>query len=223
MLSSIDTIEPIGTCKRWSKTLNQQIDVRRPAIVQAYNENMGGVDLFGVLIALYRVGRRSKRGYLRIVYWAFNVAVVNGWQLYRRNVRQLQVPQKYYLVDFQTYIARALCTIGADDRKKAGRPRLHTPPITPKRGPKRMLPIPETRFDTFNHWPIPNPNKSRCAHCKKGQSRITCNKCKINLCLTNAKNCFLIFHTGQQVQNDDETLESDDENLDHGSGDNNMP
>lgn len=212
MLSSIDTIGPVGTCKRWSKTTNQQVDVPRPAIVRSYNESMGGVDLFGMLIALYRVGIRSRRGYLRIVYWVFNVAVVNGWLIYRRHMKQLELPQKYNLLKFQTYIARTLCTSGMTERKKAGRPKLNTLPITPKRGPKKLFPVAEMRFDGVAHWPVPKPNKLRCALCKTGQSRITCSKCKLNLCLTNVKNCFFTFHNnGDNQESESDGQESGDE------------
>lgn len=194
MLTTIDNIQPVDICNRWSKKDRERVEVNRPAIVRSYNESMGGVDLFGMLISLYRINIRSKRGYMRIVHWCFNVAVVNGWLMYRRFMSQIGQEEKYTLVNFQIYIAKVLCSKGTSMQKRPGRPKLDTPPETPKRGPKRLLPLTETQYDGMCHWPMPVTNKLRCAHCLKGQSRITCGKCNVHLCLSNVKNCFYNFH-----------------------------
>jgi len=51
-----------------------------PAIVREYNHHMGSVDLFDMLMSLYKVDHKSRQWYRRIFYWLFNVAIVNGWQ-----------------------------------------------------------------------------------------------------------------------------------------------
>lgn len=88
MLSAIDNTDPVEICKRWEKKDRQRIDVPRPSIVQSYNESMGGVDLFGMLIALYRVDVQSRKGYRRIVHWCLTVGVVNSWLLYRTHMER---------------------------------------------------------------------------------------------------------------------------------------
>lgn len=180
MLSAVYSTEPLGVCSRWSKQENKRIDVQRPHTVKMYNESMGGVDIFGMLISLYRINIRSRRGYMRIVHWVFNASVVNGWLLYRRHMSQENQSVDFNLLQFQTYIARALCTAGTvSERKKAGRPKI-TPPPTPKRGPKRLLPLEETRFDNFSHWPCLSDKKGRCAHCHTKTTQMTCTKCNIH-------------------------------------------
>lgn len=198
LLSSFVSTEPSDTCKRWSQVEKKKIDVQRPAVVQQYNKNMGGVDLSDMLIELYRINLRSKRGYLRIVYWCLNVAVVNGWLLYRRHQTQKQSPIAFSLVQFQSYIANALCKADkfVNSERKRGRPLSNSPSAAPqvKRGPKCQMPINDVRFDRVDHFPEPVDNKGRCKLCKTGYSRITCTKCKVHLCLVKTKNCFTQFH-----------------------------
>lgn len=81
-LSTAVADEPVEMCKRWSKQECRQIEIPRPAVTKLYNESMGGEDLFGMLISLNRINIESKRGYMKIVFWCFNVGVCNGWLLY---------------------------------------------------------------------------------------------------------------------------------------------
>jgi hypothetical protein len=46
---------------------------------------MGGVDLCDMFHALYRIDRRSKKYYLRIVYFLIGVAISNAWIIYNKN------------------------------------------------------------------------------------------------------------------------------------------
>lgn len=79
ILSAYSSYIPVTNCKRWSKQENRQIEIPRPAVVGLYNESMGGVDLFGMLVAIYRVRVKSKTGYMRIIHGCISVAGVNGW------------------------------------------------------------------------------------------------------------------------------------------------
>ncbi|KAG0436939.1 hypothetical protein HPB47_017689 [Ixodes persulcatus] len=53
--------EPIGSCRRWSKKDKLYQDVPRPAIVEEYNKNMGGVDLSDRMLSLYPTTQRTKK------------------------------------------------------------------------------------------------------------------------------------------------------------------
>ncbi len=57
-----------------------------PQIVGEYIQNMGGVDLADMPLALYWIDRRSKKYYNRIVYYLFGVCVVNSRILYKFNI-----------------------------------------------------------------------------------------------------------------------------------------
>ena len=81
-ISSYTCIQPLGECKRYSSSEKKCINIPRPSIVAEYNKYMGCVDLSDMLIELYRINIRSKKWYMRIVYWCLGVAVVNSWLMY---------------------------------------------------------------------------------------------------------------------------------------------
>ncbi|KRZ88966.1 PiggyBac transposable element-derived protein 3, partial [Trichinella sp. T8] len=58
--------QPVCKVKRWNKKEKTLVDVSCPAIVKEYNKYMGGVDLEGMLRALYRIDHRSRKWYRRI-------------------------------------------------------------------------------------------------------------------------------------------------------------
>ena len=193
-ISSYAGVEPVDNCQRWSQKDKCHVQVNRPNIVQEYNKNMGGVDLADMLIELYRIDLRSKKWYNRIVYWCLNVAVVNSWLLYKRHMKQKGQKPVKTLLDFQTEIAYGLTSASKSIERKRGRPSTENGQMKKKRR-VQVEPTSDVRFDGIQHWPIPTTKKGRCKNCPSGFSRITCGKCKVSLCLTNSKNCFLSWHT----------------------------
>src|SRR6218665_290669 len=59
--------------------------IDQPRIVNEY-KFMGGVDLHGMMVALYRINIRAKRFHLRIIFHLIDVSVVNGRLFYRRHL-----------------------------------------------------------------------------------------------------------------------------------------
>jgi len=45
-----------------------------------------------MLMTLSKVDHKSRKCYRRIFYWSFNVAIVNGWLLYKRHCQQMGTP-----------------------------------------------------------------------------------------------------------------------------------
>jgi len=85
-------VEPLSTLKRGDLKQKKYIQVICPAIVREYNHHMGGVNLFDMLLTLYKVDHKSRKWYRRIFYWSFNVAIVNDRLLYKRQCQQMGTP-----------------------------------------------------------------------------------------------------------------------------------
>lgn len=98
-------VHPLTTMKRWDRKAKKFVDVHCPAAIVEYNANMGGVDLFDMLSAMYRIDHKSLKWYRRIFYWALNVACINSWILYKRHCTQLAVPRNECL-DLLGFVAQ---------------------------------------------------------------------------------------------------------------------
>lgn len=70
-------------------------------------------------------------------------------------------------------------------------------PAKQNTGPRDYLPPVSVRTDDAGHWPSQGNQKGRCKMpgCK-GIVKTRCLKCKISLCITSERNCFVDFHTG---------------------------
>lgn len=194
-------------CRRWDKTTKEYIFVSRPEVVKRYNKCMGGVDKLDFLITIYRTFIKSKKWTLRMFTHAIDVACVNAWLEYKEQAEHLGRQKKDILdlLHFRVHIAEALILSGNAIAKRRGRPASETPsprssPTTSSRRREfdEVRPISDIRYDNIGHWPI-HDDKSFASRCKntncKGFSRIMCNKCKVHLCLSKTKNCFLNFHS----------------------------
>ena len=118
LASTFCGVEPKDQCKRWSASEKKKIDVERPYIVK---QHMGGVDLCDMMLESYRISIRSKKWYMRIVYYCLDVAVLNGWLLYRRHSAQNNETKHLPLKDFRSAIASALTAAGKITTKKRRR------------------------------------------------------------------------------------------------------
>ncbi|XP_047116180.1 piggyBac transposable element-derived protein 3-like [Schistocerca piceifrons] len=190
LVSTYAGINPQDKYKRWSKKDNQSIQVNQPLIVKEYNEHMGGVDLADMLTELYRINARSKKWYMRIVYWCFNVAVVNSWLFYRRHLNQRGATSHISLLDFHSHIASGLTIAGNVVHHKRGRPSTEDMQAS-KRKLLASRSIADVRYDEVGHWPQQSHQKGRCKLCPKGFSRVSCIKCKVFLCITSDVFCNL--------------------------------
>ncbi|KAK7135513.1 hypothetical protein R3I94_014246 [Phoxinus phoxinus] len=203
LASSFIGPEPVERCRRWSKEKKEYVEVDRPHIVKVYNHNMGGVDLADMFAALYRIDIRSRRWYLRILYYLIDLSLANGWLLYRRHLTQMQEKKYMPLLDFRVQVADALIKVGkqADlNSRKRGRPSLEDDPTSHQAAPpppplqRISAPSVDVRLDRCDHFPIHAEKRGRCRLCKTGYTQMACLKCKVLLCFTKDKNCFLEYH-----------------------------
>lgn len=178
LMSSLHGKEPQDTCRRWCAKEKRHIDVPRPHIVQAYNANMGGVDMADRMLSFYRMKARVKKWTIRCIFHLFDIALCNAWILYMQDMSSLRKQKKDILkfLDFRMSVADVLVAqmsqLSSDDDDA-----LWSPPE--KRAP---LPPSEVRTKTVGHMPrladIPNAARCRWEGCSM-KTKFFCTKCKL--------------------------------------------
>ena len=196
MLSTFAKIHPLTTVLRFHSKNKKKIEIQCPDIVKQYNRSMGGVDLADQLISLYKIPLRSKKYYMRLVFHMIDMAVVNAWQLYRRDASSLNLQRKdiLSLAGFKLLLSFDLMKVGKVCGRKRGRPSsTGVPRKPPKKGCHR--PSVAIQKDGIGHLPRISEKRQRCKmeNCK-GRTNIYCKKCNVNLCLNNKSNCFELYH-----------------------------
>lgn len=189
--------KPEGTIRRFDKKNKKQTSIVCPKIIKEYNAHMGGVDLMDSFLGRYRIKMKSRKWYIRLFYHLLDMAIINSWVLYKQSNEGKEL-KTLSLADFRTDLADSLCKYGPSGAHKRGRPsKLETLLVTKKRRcPKHYVPSKVVRTDGRDHYEQRCNKKTRCKlpGCK-GFSRIQCSKCKVALCHTKERNCFLTFHT----------------------------
>lgn len=79
-------VQHVDEVKRYSKVDKKKVVVSCPKVVKEYNHCMGVVDLFDMLVSLYRTGMKTRRWYFGIFSQIIDVCVNNAWLLYRREM-----------------------------------------------------------------------------------------------------------------------------------------
>ncbi|XP_072141318.1 piggyBac transposable element-derived protein 2-like [Dermacentor andersoni] len=110
LASNFLAVKDEDTARRWSKAEKCFVDIRRPAVVGAYNRSMGGVDKVDFLVALYRTTIRSRKWTLRMIFHFMNLAVVNPSLEYRKEADRQLIPstKQLDLLDFTLNVIEAL-------------------------------------------------------------------------------------------------------------------
>lgn len=113
--------------------------------------HMGGVDLQGMLVSLYRTKMRTHRWYIAIFSQLLDISINNAWLLYRRNI-QINKSNAMSLKNFKYEVAIALTT---KSKPRVGRP-LAIPNTATKIVKRPVVPRPSryTRLDNFDHFPV---------------------------------------------------------------------
>ena len=68
-------VQPIGSVKRWIKGEGKQ-NIQQPAVIAAYNQGMGGVDLLDRALSNLRPVIHGKKWYWPLVINAINITLV---------------------------------------------------------------------------------------------------------------------------------------------------
>lgn len=195
---------PASDVQKWSRKEKRMITISRPFMILEYNQKMGRVDKFDMLMELYRIERRNKKYYMRISTGPYNFAIsMNGFSTnVISSLRELGSQGiRKGLIEFILLTAERL-KAGWIISRKRGRPCYV--PITPeaspsqprKRAPTYAPPLKIVRYVCVNHWPV-SGNKLGCRLCeekravraaiKKALSQVACSKYKVALCFRSEK------------------------------------
>ncbi|CAH0725058.1 unnamed protein product, partial [Brenthis ino] len=173
--------------KRCCKASKSKVDVTCPTVISEYNQHMGGVDLAGMFVSLYRTGSKSRKWYKRIYYHLVDICVNNSWLVYRRHCKMLNEKKGLSLKDYKLSVSYTLLQKGKIVSRMATNSVKIKQPVVPR-------PEKDIRIDGLHHIPTVG-KKGRCRNCTTGQTVISCLKCETRLCLTEKRNCFREFHT----------------------------
>ena len=126
--------------QRWCKKDNKYVEVPRPQIVVSYNAGMGGVDLFDMFQAFYRLHHKCRKGYMRFFFWILGTAVINAWCLCCRIMKQQGVPiaKQLHLLQFTCSVSHSLAE-ATIRRKGRGRPSIEAPSVPTDKLPGKHL------------------------------------------------------------------------------------
>lgn len=184
-ISTFTAVEPMVECRRYDKKTKSYITVPQPAVVPVYNKFMGGVDLSDMLRALYVHPIRCPRWYTYLFLYALHLQVRNAWILYKRHASQAGF-EPSMIMPLKTFIWELSASLIGNAK------------------PRSLRQIASTdahlRYDGMNHLPVATAIHQYCKECRdrgRGISRIIwiCSKCKVGLCLSAKRNCFIQYHT----------------------------
>ena len=153
---------------RWYSKDKAIVNVSCPNIIHQYNRYMGGVNLWDMLMVLYRVNVGTKKWYFHIIYYCINIAILNVWLIYKRHCQQKNLSRSniMQLLEFQTRIANSLL-----QEKKAivGRPKSNVILQLSKKRKSAAVgtPADEIRCDNIDHLPEFARNNSVVAYVKQ--------------------------------------------------------
>lgn len=164
-------------------------DVKCQTLVKDYNRHMGYVDKSDMLKSCYELDRKSKKWWHRIFFHFVDLTLVNSFILFKHQAEGPTISLK----EFKIAVATGL--IGADPKMpQVGRRSIDKPSGSSKF--KIQVPL-EIRTDKAAHMPQ-HGTKVRCTHCstkaEPHRTRWHCVSCKVGLCLSDKKNCFIPFH-----------------------------
>lgn len=169
--SNAEKVLPVNKVKRFSQQQKKYISVDQPAVIKAYNENMGGVDRSDQNIGLYRTSIRGKKWYFSLFSHCLDMATQNAWQLYKQNGGQLDH------LKFRRSVAVSLLEMNKKtESHRGGRPSQSV--------------AGNERYNHKGHLIRYREDRLRCGVCHKS-ANFYCIKCNVTL---HPKTCFEKYH-----------------------------
>ena len=169
----------------------QELHVRKPRVIEDYNNGMGGVDQFDQDVAAYRVLRRTEKFWKTLFLDFIDVAVVNSFVLCKLYVAEhpgaIRLPRKFDHLEYRLTIIRQLAQLAPNAPVPLFR--RSSPPAPP---PQKHLPqfAGVRRECMVCKQPNQTAQKSifACSECKNRQGHPR------HFCVTADRNCFETYH-----------------------------
>lgn len=158
----------------------------KPKCVIEYNHGMGGVDRQDQVLACFPVMRKFLKGYRKIFFYMFDMALFNSYVLYTKTQ-----PKKKHYVNYRLDVAEQLLkNLSLPDYNVRGRPTHNDTPLR----------LQSARWGHFAKHIDPTPKKSNptraCKVCwthkKRSETTWECKKCLVAL---HVPDCFEKYHT----------------------------
>ena len=188
MLTTIHNDSMTTKVRRTHRVQGGLEEIRKPVVVEQYNQFMGGVDRSDQLLSYYGFAHRTVKWWRRAVFHLLDMAVVNAYVLHTHINKRLTHEQ------FCIELAKELLLETSTDVSE-------NMPVTHGRLP-RPLP-PQSRL-TERHFPDHLPctpsgkrGQTECVVCskKRGHKRKTttymCKQCRLPMCIIP---CFELYH-----------------------------
>ncbi|XP_055864561.1 piggyBac transposable element-derived protein 4-like [Biomphalaria glabrata] len=163
--------------------------VRRPAVIHAYNQAMGGVDLGDEKLYKYMAERRSLKWTNKVFFSLFGRAILNSYIIYHSNTSDRPKLSRYNLI----VSALESMTSNFVPQKVIRRKRTRTEMEAARMGP---TPLTQTvaghPLDGHDLSKLPVGKKQQCVagHPTRVRTGWECSGCKVGLC----PECFAKYH-----------------------------
>lgn len=176
-VSTYDQTHHIDNVSRRNKD-GTQVPVQCPPVVVAYNNTMNGVDRSDQIRTSYPTYRKTKRWWLYMFWYLFDVAISNAFVLMKQSPNHV----------IKSSTGKTVSRTMIDFRKNLAKQLIGNVRVQRKRQPQSVDPHGNGHF-------IRPSVKGRCRQCSKSnvrrEPRWICSSCKVNLCVA----CFEQYHT----------------------------
>jgi len=183
-----------------------------PKIIDDYNYYMGGVDIADQYRANYIIQFPVRRTWLPLFFWLLDTSIINSYLIYKIK-HEKKVSHKEFRIKIlcnliktafeQPQSTRETCSSKEKQQKFSKKQNYIT----------KNYDLPLGRLIEAKHLPIYNKRNLSCEYCKilnkiqsqpakrsPNQSHYSCSFCNVRLCINNARNCFFLFHTIDDIE-----------------------
>lgn len=180
LTSNFETVHPLLTTKRFSRTAKKIVTVPQPNLIASYNSHMGGVDMLDNFVAKYRITIKGKKWWWPLFINFVDVALCNAWSLHR-----LVHGKELDLLEFRRRVAISLLKAEPDDNCSI----IHNSNLHGR--PSHLKNMFDPHHSRGEHYIKRNPDnrRIRCRLCKSTTYYI-CAECDVGI---HAK-CFAAYH-----------------------------